>query len=278
MAQYNRPAGLYNSTSTITNYMKYRNDSAATAPRVPISSTKVDGDINYLIDAVNELFDDIQSAIVAGLPSVVGQNGKYMRTDGSIVFWDVIDPSAFSDNSIPGAKITNDSITSQQLSTGAVGNAELGTNAVAATNIQADAVTTAKILDANVTKAKLAIDAKTEAIVITVGSEAGVVTTGANKVTFRMPFAFTLTEVRASLRTAQATGSTLTVDVNEGGVSVLSTLLTIDNTETTSTSAATPPVISDPNLANDALIGITVTQTGDGTAAGLKVTLIGYPA
>jgi hypothetical protein len=90
-----------------------------------------------------------------------------------------------------------------------------------------------------------------------------------------MPRAVTLTSVRASLTTAQASGSIFTVDINEGGTSILSTKLTIDNTEKTSTTAATPPVISDAALADDAEMTIDIDQIGNGTATGLKVYLIG---
>jgi hypothetical protein len=105
--------------------------------------------------------------------------------------------------------------------------------------------------------------------------ETTALTTGTAKITFRMPCGMTLTKVRASLTTAQTSGSIFTVDINEGGSSVLSTKLTIDNTELTSTTAATPPVISDSILADDAQITIDIDQVGDGTAKGLKVTLIG---
>ena len=90
-----------------------------------------------------------------------------------------------------------------------------------------------------------------------------------------MPRAVTLTAVRASLTTAQASGTIFTVDINEGGTSILSTKLTIDNTEKTSTTAATPPVISDTALADDAEITIDIDQIGNGSAKGLKVMLIG---
>lgn len=100
-------------------------------------------------------------------------------------------------------------------------------------------------------------------------------TTGTAKVTFRMPFEMTVSEVRASLKTAQASGSTFTVDINEGGASILSTKLTVDNTEKTSTTAATPAVISDADLADDAEMTVDIDQVGDGTAAGLKIILIG---
>lgn len=120
--------------------------------------------------------------------------------------------------------------------------------------------------------------AVTQAIPIAVSDETTALTAGTSKVTFRMPFAFTLTEVRASLTTAQASGSIFTVDINEGGTPILSTKLTIDNTEKTSTTAATPVVISDTALADDAEITIDVDQIGDGTAKGLKVYLIGVKA
>ena len=117
-----------------------------------------------------------------------------------------------------------------------------------------------------------------QAIPVACGDEATPITVGTAKVTFRNPFnaTFTLTHVKASLTTAQASGSIFTVDINEGGVSILSTKLTIDNTEETSETAATPPVISDASLAPDGEITIDVDQVGNGTAAGLKVYLIGH--
>ena len=114
-----------------------------------------------------------------------------------------------------------------------------------------------------------------EAIQLAASDETTALTTGTGKVTFRMPFAMTLTDVRASLTTAQASGSIFTVDINEGGTTILSTKLTIDNTEKTSTTAATPAVISDTALADDAEITIDIDQIGNGTATGLKITLIG---
>jgi hypothetical protein len=115
-------------------------------------------------------------------------------------------------------------------------------------------------------------------IQVAASDETTALTTGTAKVTFRMPYAMTVTAVRASLSTAQASGSIFTVDINEGGTSILSTKLTIDNTEKTSTTAATPAVVSDTALADDAEITIDIDQIGNGTAKGLKVTIIGTRA
>lgn len=105
--------------------------------------------------------------------------------------------------------------------------------------------------------------------------ETTALTAGAAKTTFRVPKAITLTGVRASLTTAQTSGSTFTVDINASGTSILSTKLTIDNTEKTSTTAATAAVISDTSLADDEEVTVDIDQVGDGTATGLKVWLIG---
>lgn len=120
--------------------------------------------------------------------------------------------------------------------------------------------------------------AKAEALIIACSDETTALTTGTGKVAFRMPWAMTLTAIRASLSTAQSSGSIFTVDVNEGGATILSTKITIDNGEKTSTTAAAPPVISDSTLADDAEITVDIDQVGDGTAAGLKIILIGTRA
>ena len=113
-------------------------------------------------------------------------------------------------------------------------------------------------------------------IIVACSDETTALTAGTAKVTFRMPYAFTVTAVRASLTTAQTSGNIFTVDINETGTTILSTKLTIDNTEKTSTTAVTPPVVSDTTLADDALMTVDIDQIGDGTAKGLKVTLLGY--
>lgn len=127
--------------------------------------------------------------------------------------------------------------------------------------------------------AGLSPGATVQCIPIACSDETTALTAGTAKVTFRMPFGFTLLAgaagVRASVTTAP-TGSALTVDINEAGASILSTKLTIDASEKTSTTAATPAVISDTSLADDAEITIDIDGVGSTIAgAGLKVYLIG---
>ncbi|MNS86167.1 hypothetical protein D3C72_1200620 [compost metagenome] len=122
---------------------------------------------------------------------------------------------------------------------------------------------------------KSEIDSKlNEELAFALSDETSNLTVG-NLITFRMPFAMTLTSVRISVNTAP-TISSIIVDAKESGVSIFSTLLSIDATEKTSVTAATPAVISDVNLADDAEITVSATQIGSGVAgAGLKIIFIG---
>lgn len=89
---------------------------------------------------------------------------------------------------------------------------------------------------------------------------------------FRMPWPGTITNLRAATGVASDTGPII-IDVNEANTSLLSTKLTIDQGELTSTTAATPPVISDTVLADDALIEFDVDNGGANAEGPLTVTL-----
>jgi hypothetical protein len=136
-------------------------------------------------------------------------------------------------------------------------------------NVRIDGNLTATTISAT-TYQNLPVD-----IQVAASDETTALITGTTKVTFRMPHAMIVKSVRASLSTTQTSGNIFTVDINEDGTSILSTKITIDNTEKTSVTAATPPVISDNVLADDSEITIDIDQVGDGTAKGLKVTLKG---
>ena len=114
-------------------------------------------------------------------------------------------------------------------------------------------------------------------LAVAVSDETTALTTGTAKITFRMPFAMTVTAVRASLSTASSSGNP-TFDINEGGTSILgANKLSIDANEKTSTTAATATSISDSALADDAEITVDIDTAGTG-AKGAKVYLIGTRA
>lgn len=88
------------------------------------------------------------------------------------------------------------------------------------------------------------LSGKKDVWMIAISDETTALTTGTAKVTFRAPRAATVTGVRASLTTVSSSG-TPTFDINEGGTTILSTKLTVDASEKTSTTAAAAAVISD---------------------------------
>ena len=125
--------------------------------------------------------------------------------------------------------------------------------------------------------AGLATSAKTECFIIACSDETTALTAATGKAEFQMPYAFTITDVMMTLTTAGTGGTLVTVDINEGGTSILSTKLTTDASEKTSRTAATAAVVSDSSLANNGVITIDVDAIGSTIAgAGLKVYIIGY--
>ena len=120
-----------------------------------------------------------------------------------------------------------------------------------------------------------------ESFIVACSDEGTALTTGTAKVSFRMPYAFTLNAGAGGMTASSnqaPTGAILTVDVNEAGSTILSTKLTIAIGSTTSV-GGTDPVISDVNLAANALMTIDIDQIGSSNAGtGLKVTLIGVRA
>ncbi|MGB1224827.1 MAG: hypothetical protein ACPHCN_11880, partial [Mycobacterium sp.] len=68
----------------------------------------------------------------------------------------------------------------------------------------------------------LAVGAQTDCWIIAISDETSDLTAGAGKVTFLAPYAATITGVRSSVTTAP-TGATLTIDINDGGTSIMTT-------------------------------------------------------
>jgi len=151
-------------------------------------------------------------------------------------------------------------------STGAIQSGTVGTAGQVLMSNGAGAIATFQALPA---------DVEPIAFIVTCSDETTALTTGL-KVTFRMPFAMTLTDVRGGLTTA-ATGATLfAFDLKENGTSVFSTKPTFTASSKTTVGAVTPAVISDSALANESEMTIIVDAVGSTIAGvGLKVTLIG---
>lgn len=98
-------------------------------------------------------------------------------------------------------------------------------------------------------------------------------TTGTGKAYFRTPFALENLTFRSSLFDASSSGL-VTVDINKNGSTILSTKLSIDATEKTSVTAATPYVATSTTAASDDEYTFDIDAAGT-DAKGLIVWVIG---
>jgi len=113
----------------------------------------------------------------------------------------------------------------------------------------------------------------TLAMIIAASDETTALTTGTAKVTFRAPFAMTITGLRANVNTA-STLNNPTIDIKQNGTTIMNTTkLTIQaNQKTSLAPGTTQPIISDNAIADDAEMTIDINTAGTGTK-GLKVTI-----
>lgn len=263
----------------------------------PSSHAHAASDINDFADAVNNRLGD---ALVAGSGITVTPNGGgtawTISADAAEALGDTLEAIQALSAAADKLAYFTDTDAAALTDLTAFGRLMIGATLTAAADklpylSAADAVSLADLTafartlldDADAATARGTLGAArgdggypTESLIVALGDEATAITTGAAKVTLRMPYAFALSEVRASLNTASSSGL-VTVDINEGGASILSIKLTIDASEKTSLTAATPAVISDSALADDAEITFDIDTAGTG-AKGLKVVLIGRRA
>ena len=106
-------------------------------------------------------------------------------------------------------------------------------------------------------------------LAVAISDETTAITTGAAKVTYRALRAFTITGAEASLNVASSSGLP-TFDINKNGVSIFSTVITIDVGELTSDTAVTPAVITTTAVAAGDLLTFDIDVAGTG-AKGAKI-------
>jgi hypothetical protein len=137
----------------------------------------------------------------------------------------------------------------------------------------------AQAADADATN-KLYVDTKFSAVptqvydlIIPLTSEDGAVNSTGTKAVFHMPRTMTITELKASLRTNQTSGTQIEIKVTKNGSDIISTAsaLTIQN----NTAFSNSPALQTTAITSNDRIVISVDSFGDGTAQGLKLTILG---
>ena len=118
--------------------------------------------------------------------------------------------------------------------------------------------------------------ATTNYFLLDIGDETTDITTGTAKKTLRIPLNLEVSTLRASVNT-DPTGSSIIVDVNANGTTMMDTdKLEIDVSTSTTTAAATAPVITNAKIFDDQELTVDIDQIGSTIAGkGLKLAVIG---
>lgn len=104
--KYQRPLGSYSGESSLKYRDKYQIDAAA-QPKISISSSKMDGDINYLIDALNDINQaaGVQASIAQRLNVSLNDDGS-LKASPSTVLNDWINHELFALTRIDNSTFT----------------------------------------------------------------------------------------------------------------------------------------------------------------------------
>lgn len=266
--------GTVTGSTTFTNGLTANTISATTYYNLPLGNygtglTFNTGTYDLSLDGGNGVLDTISLSVLSSDMTVTG--GTYNPVTGTATFTNNSGGTfpvtgflvGYTDTLVTGATYSNNTFTFRN-NTGGTFNVLFNT----VTGLTSTGAISANTISATTyqnTPATIQVACSDEVTALVTG----------NTTTFRMPYNMFVTEVRASLTTAQTAGSTFTVDILNNGSTILSTLITIDNTLKTSKTSAVQPVLSTVNLVDDSEMVVKITQIGNGTARGLKVTILG---
>lgn len=247
------------------------------------------------VTATAYVVGDVVSESTLGYVCAAAHTSGTFATDLAAGKWVPIGGDASGDAAAAATSATNAAASAAAAAASAAAAATSETNAAAdavstaadavstaadAASTAADAISTAADAVSTAADAATAAAAATRVIDLAIYSDVSSVIAKVAARTYVVRQAITLKAgalgVKAFVVTASSSGGPVTVDINVNGATILSTKLTIDDTETDSDTAATPPVISNTALAAGDVITIDVDAAGTG-AKGLVVSLIGDP-
>lgn len=154
--RFQRPAGAYTGDLTLNNRNKYQTDSTAN-PKVAISSTKMDGDLNYLINSLNTLNDEMAGIVLGSLPDGVITAGKLAAgaVEASAMGVASVEAAALAPASVTTAALASQAVTGNKIAPLTINDTHVADNSMTADKLASNAVTTGKIASNAITLGKL---------------------------------------------------------------------------------------------------------------------------
>lgn len=153
--RFQRPINEYTGSEELLYRDKYQQDSNS-IPKIAISSAKMDGDFNYVLDAVNTLDEDIKSVVHSGI-SNQAINGEHIASQA-------ITEQKISNNSVSSRTLQEGAVTNARLSDLAVTTPKLANNSVTKDKMASLSVGTDEVVDKSITRDKLADDAISDSV------------------------------------------------------------------------------------------------------------------
>ena len=153
--RFQRPINEYTGSEELLYRDKYQKDSNS-IPKIAISSAKMDGDFNYVLDAVNTLDEDIKSVVHSGI-SNQAINGEHIASQA-------ITEQKISNNSVSSRTLQEGAVTNAKLSDLAVTTPKLANNSVTKDKMASLSVGTDEVVDKSITRDKLADDAISDSV------------------------------------------------------------------------------------------------------------------
>lgn len=155
MKRFQRPINDYTGSQDLLYREKYQQDSKS-VPKIAISSVKMDGDFNYLVDAVNTLDEDVKSVVHSGI-----SNETILEKHVSVK---AISETKLADLAVSSRVIAEGAVSNAKLTDLAVTTPKLANNSVTKDKMASASVGKDELLDGSVTKDKLAPDAISDSV------------------------------------------------------------------------------------------------------------------
>lgn len=153
--RFQRPINQYNGSEDLLYKDKYQKDSQS-VPKIAISSAKIDGDFNYVIDAVNTLDEDVKSIVYSG---IANQTILKEHISDKAVSEEKIADNAISTNTLKDSSITTNKISDLAITTNKIAN-----NSITKDKISLNSIGTQELIDNSITRDKLAEDALSDSV------------------------------------------------------------------------------------------------------------------